>query len=325
MTKRHIPAIIGIAAVLATAACGGSADSSTGAGGTSSDPFVVGTIPNVSSVTANLGVDRGTFKENGLSVELKTATGFAPNLASVVNGETQIGFAAVIPLLVARSKGAPIRIVAATDAAPTSFDPATDPASISVKAGSPITSAKGLEGKTVAVTALGSIQDLGVKISVKDDGGDPSKVKFLALPSNDMITALEAGRVDAVALSEPFTTAGRGKGLTTLFSYSTGAMPGAPVGAYFTSDQTLKKRGKDVDAFVKSIEQLTTLVAGDPKIVRDELPKFTKITPEVAAKVNTYEYTTKITPEQVEALSKHLVDFGYTTKPVTAEQILRSS
>ena len=322
MVKRSLPAIIGLAAVLATAACGGGSKADTGAGG---GPFVVGTIPNVSSVTANLGVDRGTFKQNGLDVQLKTATGFAPNLASVVNGETQVGFAAVIPLLVAKSKGAPIRIVAATDAAAKTYDPATDPASVAVKPDSPIKEAKDLEGKTVAVTALGSIQDLGVKVKVKADGADPSKVKFLALPSNDMISALEAGRVDAVALSEPFSTTGREKGLRSLFSYTTQAIPGEPVGEYFTSEQTLSKRGKDITAFVKSVNQLTDMITKDPSIVRSELPKFTKINAQAAAKVHTYEYTTTITPEQIDELSKQLVDFGYMTKPVTPKQILRSS
>lgn len=323
MSKRTISAaVIALATALASTACGGGTKA---AGGTSSDPFVVGTIPNISSVTANLGVDRGTFKQNGLNVQLKVATGFAPNLASVVNGETQVGFAAVIPLIVAKSKGAPIRIIAGTDAAPTSFNPDTDPASVAVKPDSPVKEPKDLEGRTVAVTALGSIQDLGVKIKVKADGGDPSKVKFLALPSNDMIAAVEAGRVDAAALSEPFATTGREKGLRNLFSYTTQAIPGEPVGAYFTSDQTLAKRGKDVDAFVKSVQQLTDVIAKDPKVVRDELPKFTKIKADAAAKVHTYEYTTKISAQQVEELSKHLVDFGYITKPVTAKQILRSS
>lgn len=307
------------ASALALTACGSDAGED---GAARSGPFVVGTIPNVSSASANLADSEGIYAEHDLEVELRQATGFAPNLASVVNGETQVGFASVVPLLVARSKGAPIKIIAGTDRAPDSFDAASDPASISVAKESEIRDAKDLEGATVAVTALGSIQDLGTRIMVAKAGGDPSKVKFLALPSNEMIDALEADRVDAVALSEPFTTVGKQGGLRSLFSYSTEAVPGQPVGAYFTSERTLAQDAKGVTAFVDSIDQVTKEMAKDPDLVRDALPDFTQIKPAVAAEVNLYEYDSTITPEQVDELSGLLVDNGYMKEPVAADSVL---
>lgn len=295
-------------------------------GGSSADDsgtVRVGTIPNPSVVAVYLGNEQGMFADEGVTVEPKPATGFAPNLASVVNGESQVGFAAVVPLLVAKSKGAPIRIIAGTDAAPTTYDPETDPDNVFTTPRSGIKEPADLEGKTVAVTALGSIQDLGVRIMVEEDGGDPDAVEFLVLPSNDMISALEAGRVDAVALSEPFGAAALAKDLPAIFSYVTSPTPGAPVGAYFTSEKTLASSGDTIESFVLGVEKATEYAAENPDAVRETLLAYTEIPEDVVADVNTFPYTTEITEEQIAKLSDLLVKYDYMDEPVSAEDILR--
>ncbi|MFC6704280.1 ABC transporter substrate-binding protein [Flexivirga alba] len=301
-------------------AAAGAGTGTAGSGANSGGTVHVGTIPNPSSIAVYLGKQQKMFGD--VNVETKVATGFAPNLAAVVNGESQVGFAAVIPLMVAVSKGAPIKIVAGTDRTPAKYDAATDPDNVFVSAKSSIKSASDLEGKTVAVTALGSIQDLGIKITVKKAGGDPSKVKFLSLGSADMIAALKAGRVDAVALSEPFTSEARNDKLTPLFSYATSPMPGLPVGAYFTSVSTLSKDSGSLSTFVSGIKKATAYAQANPDKVKAALPGYTGIPAKVANKVSTFPYTTDITPAQIAKLSALLKEYGYTSKSVTAQQIL---
>lgn len=318
---KKVRSIISIAILTAALAGCGSG------GGTSSTPETstvnVGTIPNPSVVGIYLGKDQGYFKDVGLTVVPKIASGFAPNLASVINGESQVGFAAVVPLLVAKSKGAPIKIIAGADAAPTSFDAATDPDNVFVMPNAAISSPVDLQGKTVAVTALGSIQDLGIKIMVKKAGGDITKVKFLVLPSNDMVAALKSGRVDAAALSEPFTAAASKEGLKPLFSYVTSPTPGAPVGAYFTSEPTIAKSGSMISKFVEAITKAHTYAQSNPDKVKAALPTYTKIPSDVVADVNTFPYVSTITPEQISELSSLLVEYEYMSSPVSAEDILR--
>lgn len=285
-------------------------------------PLTVGTIPNVSSAAASIAQLTGVFDAHGISVKLTPATGFAPNVASVVNGENQAGFAAIIPLLVASTKGAPITLIAGTDRIGRDVAPEDDPAAIAVLPDSPIRSARDLEGRSVAVTALGAIQDLGVRIKMAQEGADPDAVDFLTLPSADMIAALQAKRVDAVALSEPFTTRGRAEGLRSIFSYSTATMPGLPVAAFFSSQRTVQGRPEDIAAFVASVKEVTEQLAADPALLREQLPNFTKIPPEAAAKVHSYEYTTEITDAQVQELSDLLLEYGYTSDPVDIDAVL---
>lgn len=300
------------------AACGSGSDSKS-----SSNTINVGTIPVPSVAGIYIGIDQGLFKDAGVKVVPKVATGFAPNLAAVINGESQVGFAAVIPLLVAKSKGAPIKIIAGTDAAPTTYDAATDPDNVFTMPDSNIDSPKDLEGKTVAVNALGSIQDLGVKVMVTEDGGDTDKVKLLALPLNDMVTALKGGRVDAIALSEPFSAAARKEGLKPLFSYVTSPTPGAPVGAYFTSQATIAKSGSLIGKFVDAITKANSYAQAHPDAVKKALPTYTKIPADVVADVHTFPYATKISEQQISDLSEVLVKYGYIDKAVSAKDILR--
>lgn len=308
-------AVLTVCAVLA--ACG------TASGEIKGNTFHVGTIPNPSDVAVYLGNDQGFFADAGLDVQPKIATGFAPNLASVINGESQVGFAAVVPLIVAKSKGAPVTIVAGADKAPEEYDPDTDPDRVFAAADSDIYSPKDLEGKTVAVNALGSIQDLGIKIMVEKDGGDPDKVKFLTLASNDMASAIKAGRVDAGALSEPFSTAADEAGLSPLFSYVTSPTPGAPVGAFFTSDATAEQNPDLMDRFTRALDDANQYAESHPEAVRDELGDYTKIPEDMIAKIHTFEYRSRIPDEQISRLSDLLIEYGYMKKPVTGEDILR--
>lgn len=283
----------------------------------------VGTIPNPSDVAIYLGNDAGYYKQAGLDVRAKSATGFSPNLAAVINGENQVGFAAIVPLLVARSKGAPIKIIAGADRAPDVYDPETDPDRVFVRPGSDIDSPRDLEGKTVAVNALGSIQDLGIRIMVERDGGDPDKVKFLTLASNDMVASLKSERVDAAALSEPFSTVASQAKLTPIFSYVTSPTPGMPVGAYFTSELTAEKNPKLMDSFVAALAKSNDLANSDPAAVRRMLGEYTKIPPQAISKIHTFEYSSQITKDDVDTLSGLLVEFGYTRNPVSYEEVMR--
>lgn len=285
--------------------------------------FNVGTIPNPSSVAIYLGNSEGFFEDAGVTATPKTATGFAPNLASVINGESQIGFAAVVPLMVAQSKGAPIKIIAGADKAPEVYDPETDPDRVFTAADSSINSPADLQGKVVAVNALGSIQDLGIKVMVARDGGDPDRVKFLTLASNDMVSAVKSGRVDAAAFSEPFNTVAASQGLKPLFSYVTSPTPGAPVGAYFTSTATAENNVELMDAFVGALVKANQYAEDNPVAVHEALGSYTKIPKALLDKIQTFTYSSEITDEQISQLSDLLIEYGYMKKPVTGEDILR--
>jgi NitT/TauT family transport system substrate-binding protein len=327
MAMGRVLAGVAIVALLA-AGCsstdsGGNSKTNTESGSAAkTSNLTVGTIPISSNVSAYLAQDKGYFKEHQLNVELKSSAGFAPILASVLNGEQQVGFASIIPVLVAKSKGAPIKILCATDFAHSKSEEDLDPAWVFVPQGSTIKNALDLQGKTVGVNALGSSQDLNIKMVVKQAGGDPAKVKFLVLPPQDTVAAAQQGRIDAAAVSEPFTSQALELKMTGLFPYASRGMPDQVVGVYFASDKVLSTQGKQIADFVAAIKQATDLAGNDRDAVTQALAGYTTVPAERLTKMRNFLFKADITTQDVEALSTVLLDYKFMDKPVTAKDIL---
>ncbi len=82
---------------------------------------------------------------------------------------------------------------------------------------SPLKTAKDFEGKTIGVAGLNDIMQVGAAAWLTANGADLSKVKFVEIPFPAMGAAVTRGTVDAVVLSEPFTTAAKDLGTTREF------------------------------------------------------------------------------------------------------------
>ena len=110
-----------------------------------------------------------------------------------------------------------------------------------VKQDSSIKSAKDLAGRTVAVNTLQNIGDTTVRESVRKAGGDPSKVKFVEMPFDQMPAALDGGRVDAAWMGEPRMTVAKAQGARVVASPFAETDPKLTVATYFTSTQLTQR------------------------------------------------------------------------------------
>lgn len=227
LTRRSV---LGLAlpALLALAACGGGssagasspssqAPASSSAPGTSSSAaaapaeVTVAYVPIYTAGVLTLAESQGYFKEQNLTVELTPVANPPAALAAVGGGQVQFGYAPSIPVLRAASNGVDLKVAAAADgfsAAAAAADPASttivDDTAVVVRKGSTIASVKDLEGKTVSVPARGAQLEVTIASAVKSAGGDPAKVKFVALGLPEATAALKAGRLDAAGLVAPF-------------------------------------------------------------------------------------------------------------------------
>ena len=98
--KRSIIAALAAASVLGLSACGSGSPSSTGAGTASGaaaenaglTKVTVGVIPIVDCAPIYLGDKKGFFKEEGLQLDIQTATGGAAIVPGVVSGSFDFAF-----------------------------------------------------------------------------------------------------------------------------------------------------------------------------------------------------------------------------------------
>ena len=146
--KRRFIAVLAAASVLGLSACGSGSPSSTGgtatggAGGDSGLTKVsVGVIPIVDCAPIYLGDKQGFFKEEGLQLDIQTATGGAAIVPGVVSGSFDFAFSNLISVMVAKDKGLDLKFVA--NGASTTGEIGKDIGGVVVPAGSSIQSAEG--------------------------------------------------------------------------------------------------------------------------------------------------------------------------------------
>ena len=167
-----------------------------------------------------------------------------------------------------------------------------------------IKTAADLAGKRVAVNTLKNIGDSTIRASVRKAGGDPSSIKFVELAFPDMPAALQAGRVDAIWVVEPFLSTSLGQGGRLIASNYVDAAPDLTVAVYFTSKQLIEKDPDLVKRFTEAMNESLAYADAHPEEVREILGSYTKIDPKVREGLTLPKWPTEIDRASVETLSK---------------------
>src|SRR5699024_8531048 len=136
-----------------------------------------------------LGIEEGIFEKHGLDVEPTVAQGGAAIIPGVESGDFDFGFSNVTSLILGKSQGLPIKIVA--PGPQTTGKVNEDYASIMVAQESDITSVKDLADKRVAVNTLNNITDTLLKEAMHQAGGDPESMDLVEVAYPEMPSMLE--------------------------------------------------------------------------------------------------------------------------------------
>jgi NitT/TauT family transport system substrate-binding protein len=278
-----------------------------------------GFVPVTDVAALYLGEEVGIFKKHGLTLKANIAsTGAVP---AVMSGEYHFGFTALVNVLQARDKGLPLKIIAAGSSS--TGVAGADVTMIHASPKSGIKSAKDLEGKTASVNALNGLLQMLGKAAVKADGGDPSKVRFIELGFAEALAALQAGKIDAMVGAEPFGTAAIAAGLPPIASpYQAMTSKSLMTSTYFTSEQQIKANPELFKDLRAAINESLEYAQKNPDAIRKQLPKFTKLGPDVAAKLILPSYLSAIPRESVEMFSKTGQEFGMLTKPAVYDDVV---
>ena len=133
-------------------------------GRTSGDTLTiqVGVVPIVDVAPLYLGREKGFFAEEKLNVEPRVTAG-GNLIPSVVSGDLQLGWVNATSVVIARSKGLPLRMLPRGTRG--GLRPEESGAAILAKGDGPVSEAKDLEGRTVGVAALQSVSTLTASAS----------------------------------------------------------------------------------------------------------------------------------------------------------------
>ncbi|MFI6034533.1 ABC transporter substrate-binding protein [Streptomyces sp. NPDC051315] len=309
--------------LLATAACGssdgsGSSGKDTSSGGTTT--VELGLIPIVDVAPVYLGVQKGFYDKQGLKLSITTAQGGAAIVPGVVSGQFQFGFSNMTSLMVAQSNSVPVQAVA-NGIASTGVQ-GEDFGAITVKKGSPLKSAKDLEGRKVAINTLKNINETAVRASVREAGGDPDKVKFVELPFDQMPAALDGGQIDAAMVVEPALATVKGQGGVEIASPLVDVAPDLTVAMYFTSTQYARRNPDVVKKFQQATAESLAYADAHPDEVRQIVTTYTKIPASVLEQVTLPKWPAEANRSSIEALEKLGAEDGLFTSDPDLDKLL---
>lgn len=299
--RRPLVALTAATALLLAAACG-SGSSNDGSKSGAATAVKVGVIPIVDVAPIYLGKEKGFFTNRGINLTMESGQGGAAIVPGVVSGQFQFGFSNVTSLMVAQTKGVPLRIVA--NGVASTGKAGSDFGGVVVKGDSPIETAKDLAGKKVAVNTQKNIGDTTVRESVRKAGGDPSSIKFVEMPFANMPAALEKGDVDAAWVVEPSLAVAKDNGARVVAWNYVDAAPNLTVAVYFTSEKLAKENPELVKKFADAMAESLEYANAHPDEVRDVLKTYTDIDQVILDAMTLPLWPTEINRASMETLAK---------------------
>ena len=151
-------------------------------------------------VTLYYGQQQGAFAKAGLDLEVQPMQSGSAAMAAVAGGAAHIAYGNVLSLCQAHERGIALKLIAPGG----SYDNRFADAKLLVAGDSAIKTPKDLAGGTIGVSALHNLMTVAVAGWLDTVGMDANAMKYVELSPGSMLSALEAKRVDAIAIYEPF-------------------------------------------------------------------------------------------------------------------------
>jgi NitT/TauT family transport system substrate-binding protein len=310
--------------VLGAAACGSDDDSESGSaasgnsGSSKTETLRVVLFPTTDMAGFWYALDNGIFKKHGLDVQPQEVTDATALTAAVTSGKADIMHHALPSMAQAKVGGLPVKMVSGVDNMPKEGY-----IEVLVRKDSGINSFKDLSGKQFGVAALHGIVDLGLYNAIDVDGGDSSKTKTVPIPPTEQPAALEAGRVDAIGLNDPFLAAAlknpKFKSLGNPFKdlpYT------APSASAYSTDQIIEKKASAIKKYQAAMIEAGEIVKGDPALARKTLAAHTQLTPDVLEGIGLPEYDGTVRSDSVSQVLSSIDELGWLQKPVTEDELV---
>ncbi|NEK59486.1 ABC transporter substrate-binding protein [Geodermatophilus sabuli] len=318
---RNVVGGLAVVALTATACGGDDADSGGGGGDTGAPTTInVGTLPTANAAAMYLGIQEGFFEEEGLTIEPTTLGTGQEIVVGLVSGDFDFGFIGYISAGVAASQNVPVCVLTASDAAGTTPE---DDWQVMVAGGdSPINGPQDLPGKTIGVNALGTVAEIMIKAALEKDGVDPQSIELLEVPFPEVPAAIAAGRIDAGFTAEPFVTQVLDAGGKVVMAPQSSLAPEYPNGSYSTSQQYYEGNTDVVERFTTAMNRSLDHARENPAAVREIIPTYTQIPPELADRIRLPVFTSELDEEAIDEQLGFVEQFGVAADAPSADELI---
>lgn len=280
-TARRIAAVFAASTLaMSLAAC--SSDSAAPAAEDQLKEITVGAPSSLSGLGLRAAIAGDHFSSQGLTVKPTTSKSANDAVPNLLSGAQQIAVVDTVTFLQARAQGLPVKVVAGNGTQPSNGEANfVSAANIVAKADSPMSSAKDLEGKNVAVPGLKTQSWMNIRAAVDAEGGDSSKINFIEATGPQMIDLVQQGNADAATASEPLGTSSVAQGkVKMLMSYDAPGNQGVPTSVYIATEEFISKNPETTKEFAKGLFAGTAEINADRDLAIKIAEEHLKFEPE---------------------------------------------
>jgi NitT/TauT family transport system substrate-binding protein len=235
----------------------------------------------------------GLFAKAGFDVQIQPGQNGSAIAAAVASNAVDIGYADLGSLAKAHSRGIPFIAIA-----PAAMSVESAPVNLLiVRKDSPIRTARDFTGKVIAVPGLGTNSEYAVHAWIDRNGGDAASAKYVEMAYSAMPAALEAGRIDAAHVAEPFIATAKQTG--RVLASAEDALGKDFLRTVWFANAAWAKEHPDVAARFAAVIHETALWANDKRNharSAEILVKYTKIDPALVATMTRVRYGESLNP-----------------------------
>jgi NitT/TauT family transport system substrate-binding protein len=238
--------------------------------------------------------DRGLFKKHGLDSQVITIQGGPLAIQALVSGSTQFHAGGTSSPMESKIAGASTVTVAVF----------IDSLPYTLVAAPTIKTAAQLKGGKFAVSRLGSVSDLSLRIALRNMGINPEKeATILGIgDQTSRFSALRSGVVDATVISPPLTVTARNLGLTTITSFQEAGIVWAYNSIDTTQDFARGNRGV-ILSFLRGFVEAIAYIHKNKEASMETMGRWMR-TNDREALNESYDYILKVVPKKPYATDK---------------------
>ena len=289
----------------------------------------VGIIPITEMLTIYVAADKGYFAQEGLEVEMTPMAGGAVILPALVGGSIDIAYSNIVSIILAKAEGMPLKIIMHNKSEDSTKDPNAPGgykggSAIMARANSDIRNARDIEGRKFAVNTLNGINWLFAQEWMRIGGADPAKAKWLEVPFQHMVPALDTGQVDTITAADPvltvLKTTGKGKILDYYFST---VKANVMVASFVATEKWIKEHPEMTQKFVRAMSRAIDYANSHEDEWPGILAKYLKIDLDLLKKMEGgHRFEAKVDMEHLEWYVNLLVKRGLLQKRIEPNTLI---
>jgi NitT/TauT family transport system substrate-binding protein len=279
----------------------------------------LGIQPGDSTAEGFYAQDMGFFKEAGLNVTITLLLNGPALTSAMASGAVDVAVASVGVVATAHEHGLTMKYFA--PGAMYSGPPPTT--ALVVAKDSPVKAAADLNNTTIAVNGLKDLTQFTTEAWLDKNGADLKTIKYIEIPFSEMAAAVQAHRVSAALMNEPFLEAGGA--VTRELGNAQGAIaPKFLIMGWFANDAWIAKNPEAVRRFRSAIQKTAIWANAHHDKSAEILLKYLKLDPDVAKNMRRAAYDTSgtLNPGLMQPVIDAAARYGTLTKSFPATELI---